>query len=290
MTALPLDGATEWLDTRPDLHGRVVVVNFWTLTCINWIRQAPWIRAWARAYRDDGLVVVGVHTPEFSFEHDPALVRRAVRDRGLKHPIVIDNDSAIWTAFDNNYWPALYFADRDGVIRDFHIGEGPYAEPERTLQRLLGVDREPVTVAASGIEAPADWDHLRTPETYLVDGTRAAGTYLPFNRWGTAGEWSIGREKSVVDEPGGSLACHFRARDAHLVLSPGDRAEIPFQVFLDGEPPGAHHGTDVDEDGRGVLREGRLYHLIRQADGVREVTVEIAFLDAGAEAYAFSFG
>ena len=284
-------GATRWLGRRPDLRGRVVLVNFWTLTCINWIRQAPWLRAWAHAYRDDGLVVVGVHTPEFSFEHDVALVEQARRARRLDYPIAIDNDSAVWTAFDNYYWPALYFADRDGVIRDFHIGEGRYEESERVLQRLLGVDREPVGVTGAGIEAPADWEHLRTPELYLNDPARDAGhAYLPINRWGTAGDWTIDRGRATLRADEGSLACHFQARDAHLVLSSGAGGPIPFQVFLDGEPPGPHHGTDVDEAGRGVLREGRLYHLIRQRDAVREVTVEVAFLGAGAEAYAFTFG
>jgi hypothetical protein len=272
-------------------NGRVVLVNFWTLSCINWIRQAPWLRAWWHAYRDDGLVVVGVHTPEFSFEHDTALVRRAVEERRLTYPIEVDNDSAIWTSFDNHYWPALYFVDRDGMIRDFHVGEGRYEESERVLQRLLGVERAPVRVEGSGVEAAADWDHLRTPEMYLGGGADRAGrTYLHFNEWATAGAWTIGPERAVLDEAGGSIACRFLARDVHLVLSPGAGGPVPFQVFLDREAPGEHRGTDVDEAGRGVLRDGRLYHLIRQRGAVRELTVEIAFLAGGAEAYAFTFG
>jgi len=292
MTYVTFEGVTKWLDGRPpEWDGRVVLVNFWTLSCINWIRQAPWVRAWERSYRDDGLIVIGVHTPEFPFEHDVALVDTARRARRLDYPIAIDNDGAVWTSFDNHYWPALYFADRAGVIRDFHIGEGRYEESERILQRLLGIDREPVAVATAGIEAAADWDHLRTPELYLNDPAQDAGrAYLPFNRWGTAGGWTIDGGRATLDAPEGSLACHFRARDAHLVLSPGGREPIPFQVFLDGEAPGEHHGTDVDAAGQGVLREGRLYHLIRQRGAVRETTFEIAFRRGGAEAYAITFG
>ncbi|MFI5894728.1 redoxin domain-containing protein [Actinoplanes sp. NPDC051513] len=286
-----LDGATDWIDGRPATDGRVVLVNFWTLTCINWLRQAPWIRAWWRAYRDDGLVVVGVHTPEFSFEHDATLVRRAVTERGIDYPVAVDDHSAIWTAFDNRFWPALYFADRDGVIRDFHVGEGRYEESERSLQRLLGVDRPLTAVAGNGVEAAADWDHLRTPEIYLGGGAEPGRrAYLHFNQWGTAGEWTADPEKIVLAEPGGSIACHFQARDVHVVLSPGAGGPVAFQVFLDGEAPGRHRGTDVDEGGRGMLRDGRLHHLIRQQGPVRELTVEIAFLGAGVEAYAFTFG
>ena len=287
---LPL-GEAAWLDgAPPELRGRVVLVNFWTLTCINWLRQAPWVRAWAARYRDDGLVVVGVHTPEFSFEHDVELVRKAVTRHGIDYPVAVDNDAAIWTAFDNHYWPALYFADRHGVIRDFHIGEERYEESERVLQRLLGVEREPVTVEGRGVEKAADWEHLRTPEIYLGGGGgRGSLAYLPFNTWGTAGEWTIEAERVVLGAPGGSLACHFQARDTHLVLSSAASRPIPFQVFLEGAAPGPDHGTDVDEAGHGVLRDGRLYHLIRQRDS-REATVEIAFLEAGAEAYAWTFG
>jgi thiol-disulfide isomerase/thioredoxin len=292
-----LGGASGWLNSEPltsaGLRGRVVLVDFWTLTCINWLRQEPYVRAWSRAYRDDGLVVLGVHTPEFSFEHDTELVRRATEERGIDYPVALDNDYEVWSAFANRYWPALYFVDRDGVIRDQHFGEGRYEQSERVIQRLLGVEREPVSVEARGVEAQADWDQLRTPETYLGSGRGerfASPERLPFNHWGLAGDWTIGAESVVLDKAGGSIAFRFRARDAHLVLSPGARAPIPFRVLLDGQAPGRSHGVDVDEDGNGLLRDGRLYQLVRQRDTVRERTLEITFLEAGAEAYAFTFG
>lgn len=292
-----LDGATGWLNSEPlglaELRGHVVLVNFWTLTCINWLRQEPYVRAWARAYRDDGLVVLGVHTPEFSFEHDIELVRQATKERAIDYPVALDNDYAIWSAFANRYWPALYFVDREGVIRDEHFGEGRYEESERVIQDLLGVEREPVPVEGVGVEAPADWDQLGTPETYLG---RARGERLasheqpPLHHWALAGEWTIGAESVVLDEAGGSIAFRFLARDANLVLSPGARDPIPFRVLLDGEPPGADNGVDVDEDGNGVLREGRMYQLVRQHGAVRDHTLQITFLEAGAEAYSFTFG
>lgn len=292
-----LDGATGWLHSEPlgpaELRGHVVLVNFWTLTCINWLRQEPYVRAWARAYRDDGLVVLGVHTPEFSFEHDIELVRQATKERAIDYPVALDNDYAIWSAFTNRYWPALYFADREGVVRDEHFGEGRYEESERVIQDLLGVEREPVPVEGVGVEAPADWDQLGTPETYLG---RARGERLasheqpPLNHWALAGEWTIGAENVVLDEAGGSIAFRFLARDANLVLSPGARDPIPFRVLLDGEPPGAGNGVDVDEDGNGVLREGRMYQLVRQHGAVRDHTLQITFLEPGAEAYSFTFG
>jgi len=306
-----LDGATEWIDSEPlgsaDLRGRVVLVDFWTLTCINWLRTVPYVRAWSQAYRSDGLVVIGVHTPEFSFEYEIDLVRRATAERGLDYPVAVDNDYKIWTAFDNHYWPALYFVDAEGVIRDFHFGEGRYEESERVIQRLLGVERELVSVEGLGVEAEADWDHLRTPETYLGYerssdfASQRSGAfdrrdtyelpgYLPFNHWALAGEWTIGRESVVLDRAGGSIACRFQARDAHLVLAPGTREPIPFNVLVDGEAPGPSHGVDVDEDGNGVLREGRMYQLVRQHDEVRERILVITFLEPGAEAYAFTFG
>ena len=284
-----LAGATEWLNSEPlgdaELRGRVVVVDFWTLTCINWLRTAPYIRAWWEAYRDDGLTVIGVHTPEFSFEHEIDLVRHATRERGLDYPVAVDNGYEVWTAFANQYWPALYFVDGDGIIRDEHFGEGRYEQSERVIQRLLGVERELVSVAGVGVEAEADWDQLRTPETYLGDARAAS-----FADWALSGEWTVGPEQVAVDEAGGSISCRFHARDAHLVLSPGGRAPIPFRVLLDGEPPGASHGVDVDADGNGLLRDGRLYQLVRQPGAVRERTLEITFLEPGAEAYAFTFG
>jgi thiol-disulfide isomerase/thioredoxin len=292
-----LGGATEWVGSEPlgprELRGRVVLVNFWTLTCINWLRQAPYVRAWSRAYRDDGLVVIGVHTPEFSFEHDLEGVRRATKERALDYPVALDNDYEVWSAFANHYWPALYFVDTDGVIRDQYFGEGRYEQSERVIQRLLGVERELVEVEGAGVEAEADWDHLRTPETYLGYGrgqAPASPDRLPLNHWALSGEWSTEREQIVLDRAGGSVAYRFHARDAHLVLSPGARGPIPFSVLLDGEAPGPSHGVDVDEDGNGLLGDGRMYQLVRQHDGVRERTLEITFLEPGAEAYAFTFG
>jgi hypothetical protein len=253
------------------------------------------------------LIVIGAHTPEFSFEHQIAGVRRAVEERGIDYPVAVDNDYAIWEAFDNHYWPALYFIDADGIIRDNHFGEGRYEESERVIQELLGVDRELVSVEPLGVEAEADWEHLRTPETYLGygrgNGLASPNGYeldesrlyqlpeqLDFKRWALAGEWTVGREQVTLDRAGGSIAYRFEARDAHLVLSPGAHGPIPFRVLLDGEAPGLSHGVDVDEAGNGVLQEGRMYQLVRQHDTVRERTLEIAFLAPGAEGYAFTFG
>jgi thiol-disulfide isomerase/thioredoxin len=306
-----LHGATAFLNSDPldtaELHGHVVLVDFWTLTCINWLRTAPYLRAWSQAYGNDGLVVLGVHTPEFSFEHEIDRVRVATTERGIDYPVAVDNDYAVWRAFDNHYWPALYFVDADGIIRDHHFGEGRYEQSERLLQRLLGVERDLVSVEGLGVEAEADWEHLRTPETYLgfQRGERFATTAgaafdrgrayerperLRRNHWGLDGEWTIGRENVVLDQAGGSIAVRFSARDAHLVLSPGTSGPIPFRVLLDGEAPGPSHGVDVDERGDGVLRDGRLYQLVRERDDVGDRTLGITFLEPGAEAYAFTFG
>jgi thiol-disulfide isomerase/thioredoxin len=292
-----LGGAAEWVNSEPltpdDLRGKVVLVNFWTLTCINWLRQEPYVRAWSEAYRDDGLVVIGVHTPEFSFEHEVEGVRRATEVRGIDYPVAVDNEYAIWSAFDNNFWPALYFVDAEGLIRDEHFGEGRYEQSERVIQQLLGVERELVSVEGTGVEAAADWDHLRTPETYLgyARGQRPVSPdRLPLNNWGLDGEWTLGAENVMLDEAGGSISFRFHARDAHLVASPGARGPIPFRVLLDGEAPGPSHGVDVDEDGSGELRDGRMYQLVRQDDEVSERTLEITFHEPGAEAYSFTFG
>jgi thiol-disulfide isomerase/thioredoxin len=304
-------GATGWLNSEPlaptELRGHVVLVNFWTLTCINWLRQEPYVRAWSQAYRDDGLLVVGVHTPEFSFEHDIDGVRQAVEERAIDYPVVVDSDYEIWNAFSNRYWPALYVVDTAGVIRDQHFGEGRYEESERVIQRLLGVERELVNVEGIGREAAADWEHLQTAETYVGYG-RSEGFASPggaafgqrsiyeiperlrLNDWALAGEWTIGRENIELEQAGGSIAFRFHARDAHLVLRPGDAAPIPFCVLVDGEAPGDSHGVDVDGDGTGVLRNGRLYQLVREHGAVRERTLEITFLEPGAEAYSFTFG
>ncbi len=307
----PFGGATTWLNSGPlapaDLRGHVVLVDFWTLTCINWLRTEPYVRGWSRAYRNDGLVVVGVHTPEFSFEHEVDLVQRATRAREIDYPVAVDNDYSIWTAFGNHYWPALYFADADGIIRDNHFGEGRYEHSERVIQQLLGVERGLVSVAGDGVEAAADWDHLRTPETYLgyaqsqnFASAHGAGfdehrvfelpEQLGRGHFGLAGEWTIGRENVVLERAGGSIACRFHARDAHLVLSAGRHGPIAFRVLMDGRAPGRSHGADVDEDGAGMLREGRLYQLLRQEGEVGERTLEITFHQPGAEAYVFTFG
>jgi len=307
----PLDGATGWLNSEPlgapELRGQPVLVSFWTLTCINWLRQQPYVRAWSQAYRDDGLIVIGVHTPEFSFEHDIDGVRQATTERAIDYPVVVDNDYEVWRAFSNHYWPALYFVDAEGIIRAHHFGEGKYGQSERVIQRLLGVERELVSVEGVGVEAEADWDHLRTPETYLgylrtahfasphgaaLDERRAYALpeRLRLNDWALVGEWTIGRENVVLERAGGSIAHRFEARDAHLVLSPGVRGPIPFRVLLDGEAPGPSHGVDVDEDGNGVLTDGRLYQLVREHDAVHQRTLKITFLEPGAEAYAFTFG
>ena len=306
-----LGGATAWINSEPlapaDLRGHVVLANFWTLTCINWLRTEPYVRAWSQAYRDDGLIVIGVHTPEFSFEHEIDRVRLATMQRAIDYPVALDNDYAVWDAFDNHYWPALYFIDTEGIIRDHHFGEGRYEQSERVIQQLLGVERDLVSVEGVGVEAEADWDHLQTPETYLgytrsesfaspggaaFDQRRAyeLPERLPVNHWALAGDWTIGRENVVLGQEGGSIAYRFHARDAHLVLSAGTRDPIPFRVLLDGEAPGPSHGVDVDEDGTGLLRDGRMYQLAREHDTVRERALEITFLEPGAEAYVFTFG
>ncbi len=279
-----LGGATGWLNSEPlgpaELRGHVVLVNFWTLTCINWLRQEPYVRAWSQAYRDDGLVVIGLHTPEFSFEHEIDRVRQATNERGIDYPVALDNDYEIWSAFDNNAWPALYFVDTEGIVRDDHFGEGRYEESERVIQRLLGVEREPVSVEGLGVEAEADWNNLRTPETYLgsgrserfasVDGAfdERRGYQLPdrlrVNHWALAGEWTIGREKVVLDEADGSILP--RARRAPRDLTRRARA--------DSLPPAPRWRGSTSTP----------------CDGVRERTLEITFLEPGAEAYAFTFG
>ena len=307
----PFAGAAEWLNSEPlgpaELRGHVVLVNFWTLTCINWLRQEPYVRAWSQAYRDDGLVVIGVHTPEFAFEHEIDRVRHAIRGardrlpgRG-RQPLRRSGARSTTTTGRRST-----SSTPKGIIRDQHFGEGRYEKSEHIIQRLLGVQRELVSVEGLGVEAAADWDHLQTPETYLGygrserfapadDATLEPRAYalpkrLQVNHWALAGDWTIGRENVVLDQAGGSIAFRFHARDAHLVLSPGAPTPIPFRVLLDGEAPGPSAGVDVDEDGTGVLRDGRLYQLIRQHDGVREQTLEITFLEPGAEAYSFTFG
>jgi thiol-disulfide isomerase/thioredoxin len=306
------DGAIEWINSEPltadGLRGKVLLVDFWTYTCINWLRTLPSIRAWAETYRDQGLVVVGVHTPEFPFEHDVGNVRRLVEELEVHHPVAIDNDYAVWDAFANRYWPALYAVDSEGAIRYHHFGEGRYAESERVVQQLLGVEGELVTVEGSGLEAPADWDHLETPETYVgyARGERFASPEgavgdepqaysiperLGRNQWALAGEWVIHRQSVDLRGAGGRLAFRFHARDLHLVMAPPkDEESGSFRVLLDGEPPGAAHGDDVDAQGNGALTVPRLHQLIRQPGRVEDRTFEIEFLGSGAQVYAFTFG
>ncbi|HEV7654847.1 MAG TPA: redoxin domain-containing protein [Mycobacteriales bacterium] len=309
------DGATGWLNSPPlraaDLRGRVVLVDFCTYTCINWLRTLPYIRAWAAAYEEHGLTVVGVHTPEFEVEHDLGNVRRAVRDMHVAHPLAIDNDYAVWTAFDNHYWPARYVADAQGRIRHHHFGEGNYEQTETILQRLLadaGGDPgpEPVPVEPAGVEAGADWDSLWSPENYLgsdrtenfasPDGAVLGGRHgyavpdrLRLNQWALAGDWTIRRQAVVLHAAEGRIAYRFHARDVHLVMGAADRP-VRFRVRLDGRPPGDAHGLDVDGQGDGVAGAPRLYQLLRQPAPVVERTVEITFLDPGLQAYVFTFG
>jgi thiol-disulfide isomerase/thioredoxin len=303
-TMPPLTGATGWLNSEPltpgDLRGNVVLVDFWTYTCINWLRQLPYVRAWTEKYRDHGLVTIGVHTPEFEFEQDEANVRRAVAEMRVDYPVALDSDYAIWSAFDNHYWPAIYVVDASGQIRHHRFGEGEYDETEMIIQYLLdesglgGVSDEMVSVEGDGIEAPADWRSLRSPENYLgSDRTQnfvSAGTPLRLNEWSLTGDWAIGRGAVVLNEPGGAIQNRFHARDLHLVMGPStDGVPVRFQVLVDGQPPGADHGGDVGEDGSGVADYRRVYQLIRQRD-VADRTFDITFLDAGAAAYSFTFG
>jgi thiol-disulfide isomerase/thioredoxin len=306
-----LSGATAWLNSQPlgtaELRGHVVLVNFWTLTCINWLRQQPHVRAWAQAYRQNGLIVIGVHTPEFSFEYDIELVRRATKERAIDYPVAVDNGYEVWSAFDNHYWPALYLVDAAGIIRDQHFGEGEYEQCERAIQRLLGIERELVPVHGLGVEAPADWGQLRSPETYLgygrgerfvspegaaLDERRdySLPARLRLNEWALTGEWTIEREQAWLGRAGGTIAYRSHARDTHLVLSSAADQPAPFRVLVDGEAPGRSHGLDVDADGNGAVSDGRLYQLVRQHDVVREHTVEIAFSEPRARAYVFTFG
>ena len=317
-----LAGATGWLNSPPldpaGLRGRVVLVSFWTYTCINWRRQLPYLRAWAEKYAGHGLTVIGVHTPEFGFEHDADLVRWAVGDMRVEYPVAIDSDYAVWEAFDNHYWPALYFADTRGQLRHHYFGEGEYGQSEMVIQQLLadagqaGASLEPVSPGAHGIEAPADWPSLRTPENYTgydrTEGFASPGGLVPDqvheytapqqlrrNDWALSGSWTATAQAVTLEEAGGGIRYRFHARDAHLVVSPGAAAApgaagSQFRVLLDGQQPGAAHGTDIDAQGRGTLIEPRLYQLIRQPGPVVDRTVEITFSDPGAQAFSFTFG
>jgi hypothetical protein len=311
--ALPsFDGATGWLNSEPltpeGLRGKVVLVDFWTYTCINWLRTLSFVRAWAETYRDLGLVVIGVHTPEFPFEREVDNIRRSAADMSVEYPIAIDSEYEIWRAFANNYWPAVYIADQEGRIRHHHFGEGGYDEQERAIQQLLGIDGELVSVKPTGFEVQADWANLETPETYLgyEQGQNFASPggvsidqaviysvpkHLRLNSWALEGDWTVGSRASVLNGPGGRIAFRFHARDVHLVMGPREReGSVPFEVLVDGEPPAGAHGLDLDQEGKGTLTQQRLHQLIRERGSITDRTFEINFLAPGAEAYCFTFG
>jgi thiol-disulfide isomerase/thioredoxin len=313
-----LDSATGWLNSPPltpsALRGKVVLVDFWTYSCINWLRTLPHVRAWAGKYRDQGLVVIGVHAPEFAFEKDVDNVRRAVKTMRIDYPVAVDSDHALWRAFDNDYWPALYFADAQGRIRHHKFGEGDYEQSERILQQLLaeagrdGIDRDLVAADGRGVEAAADWDSLKSPENYVgyqrtenfaspggaaPDQGRvyAAPSRLKLNHWALAGDWTVEKQATVLNKPNGRIAYRFHARDLHLVMGPPARTmPVRFRVLVDGRPPGAGHGLDVDAQGNGKVTEQRLYQLIRQPGPIADRQFEIEFLDPGVETFAFTFG
>jgi thiol-disulfide isomerase/thioredoxin len=293
------EGATGWLNSEPltpeGLRGKVVLVDFWTYTCINWLRTLAYVRAWAEKYEDQGLVVIGVHTPEFPFEKDPDNVRWAATDMTVGYPIALDPDYAVWSAFGNHYWPAVYIADAEGRIRHHQFGEGGYEECEMVVQRLLGLEDHVVSPALEGFEAQADWANLRSPETYLgsaqAQNFAAAGDSLGLNEWTLVGDWAVEPRASVLNQADGRIVFRFHARDVNLVVGPRARGDsIPFRVLVDGQPPGAAQGFDVDEEGRGTLVRQRLYQLIRQAGSIDDRTFEIAFAAPGVEAYCFTFG
>jgi len=312
-----LSGAIGWLNSAPltgkSLRGKVVLVDFWTYTCINSLRPLPYVKAWAEKYKDAGLVVIGVHAPEFSFEKERTNVENAVRDLKVAYPVAIDSDHRIWEAFDNHYWPALYFVDAKGRIRYHHFGEGEYAEAEWVLQQLLrengapGLDGNTVSVAPDGVEA-APSAAVQSPETYVgyrfgerfaspdrvgrdVAKSYRAPERTALNHWGLIGSWNVGAESAVLEAAGGRIVFRFQGRDLHLVLAPKkDGQPVRFQVRLDGAAPGNAHGADSAPDGSGEVREPRLYQLIRQRARIEDRTFEIEFLDAGVHAVVFTFG
>lgn len=313
-----LDGATGWLNSQPltvsELRGKVVLVDFWTYTCINWRRTLPYIRAWEKRYKDRGLVVVGVHTPEFPFEHDPVNVRRAAKEMRIDYPIAMDNNDAIWRVFRNDFWPAFYFIDARGRIRYRKFGEGEYALSEMVIQQLLaendneGFERGVALIEPEGAEAPADWVDLKSSENYLgyertLDFASPGGvspnqqrsyvspTQLRLNHWALAGRWTANKQGIVLNANDGCIVYHFHARDLHLVMGPiAPGAAVRFRVLIDGRPPANAHGADVDDQGAGVVNEPRMYQLIRQPTPIVDQQFEIHFLEPGVEAYSFAFG
>jgi cytochrome c biogenesis protein CcdA/thiol-disulfide isomerase/thioredoxin len=312
-----LSGAEEWLNspplTREELKGKVVLIDFWTYSCINCLRAIPYVRAWAEKYKDHGLVVIGVHTPEFAFERKVSNVRAAVAELKIEYPVPIDNEYKIWRAFDNQYWPAHYFIDAKGRIRYHHFGEGEYDRSERVIQQLLaeagdeGYSAALVSVTASGAQAAPDDSDVKSPETYIGynradnfvspggiaedESHDYASAPLQLNQWSLSGDWTVGAENAALNKQDGRIAYRFHARDLHLVLGPAaDNKPIRFRVSIDGAAPGTKHGADIDADGRGVVEGQRLYQLIRQSGAISDRTFEIEFLDPGVQAYAFTFG
>jgi thiol-disulfide isomerase/thioredoxin len=311
-----LDGIGPWFNspplTREQLKGKVVVIDFWTYSCINCLRSIPYVRAWDEKYRKDGLVVIGVHAPEFAFERDPANVERAIKELGIRYPVALDNDWKLWRALKNNYWPAHYFIDAQGRIRYYHHGEGQYELSERIIRQLLAeaghapMDVGMARASASGAEAAAAFSDVRSPETY-IGYTRAdrfvspggllrdqpktyAAAPLKLNDWALEGSWLDGKQSARSLLPGAKISFRFHARDLHLVLGSANGKPVRFRVTLDGQAPGANAGIDVAADGSGVVREQRLYQLIRQKGPIADRTFTIEFLDPGVEAFAFTFG
>lgn len=313
-----LAGATGWINSAPltpaDLRGKIVLVQFWTYTCINWLRTHPYVRAWGEKYKGQGLVVLGVHTPEFPFEGDIENVRHAVQAMRIHYPVAVDSDYGIWRAFRNQYWPAFYFVDAQGRIRHHQFGEGEYEQSEKVLQALLAeagadsIGADPVSVDGRGLEAAADWANLRSPESYLgseqahnfsspggavVGKSRAytAPARLRLNHWALSGDWTIEKGLAALNKADGRIAYRFHARDVHLVMGAADpNKPVRFRVLIDGAVAAADHGEDVDADGMGSAREPRLYQLVRQSGAIADRTFEIEFLDPGARAYCFTFG
>jgi len=313
-----LEGATGWLNSQPlstaGLRGRVVLIDFWTYTCINWRRTLPYIRAWSEKYKDHGLVVIGVHSPEFTFERNADNVRWAVKAMGIEYSVAIDSDLAIWRAFDNEYWPALYFIDARGRIRHHQFGEGEYDLSETVIQRLLAEaklidsDHDVVSVKAHGAEVAADWGSLRSQENYVgYERTEnfaspggavrnkphvyVAPAQLQRNHWALSGDWTLTKEATVLNQANGRIAYCFHARDLHLVMGPAARGtSVRFRVLINGQAPLAAHGVDINEQGKGTVIEQRLYQLIRQSEPIADQRFEIEFLDPGAEAFSFTFG
>jgi len=313
-----LQYANTWLNSPPltasALRGKVVLVDFWTYTCINWRRTLPYVRAWAEKYQQQGLVVIGVHSPEFEFEKKVDSVRSAVTDMRIHYPVAIDSEHVIWRAFRNQYWPALYFIDSRGQLRHHHFGEGSYDQLEMIIQQLLAeagahdIDREPISVNAQGAEAPADWANLKSAENYVGYGRTQnfaspggtvwdkshiyeAPTRLRLNEWALAGDWALRNDAALLNKPNGSIAYRFHARDLHLVMGPTvPGTSVRFRVRIDGAPPGAAHGIDIDEQGYGTITEKRLYQLIRQPKPIIDRQFEIEYLGSEVEAVAFTFG